>query len=115
MPRSRRRTPLQCGLPVAFALLLACQPVIGCPAGVQANSEISQDEVLRLTESGYIRPFGEILDQARRHRSGKLLEADLECLGKHYVYEVEILDHDGRIWELRFDARTGDYLSAQKD
>ncbi|OHV10920.1 PepSY domain-containing protein [Kushneria phosphatilytica] len=96
-------------------MLLAWHPVYGCPAGVQSHSEISQDEVLRLTESGHIRPFGEILDRARHHRSGKLLEADLECLGDRYVYEVEILDHDGRIWELRFDARTGDYLSAQKD
>ncbi|WP_158701068.1 PepSY domain-containing protein [Phytohalomonas tamaricis] len=84
-------------------------------AAFPAKADLTQDDVLRLTESGNILPFPAILESARHYQEGKLLEAALENENNRYIYEVDLLDHDGKIWELKFDAVTGEFLSKDKD
>jgi uncharacterized membrane protein YkoI len=36
-----------------------------------------------------------------------VLEVELEEEQGHYIYEIELLDARGRVWNLEFDARTG--------
>lgn len=97
---------------VLIALALTSTPSLACE---ESHDNVSQDEVLRMTETGRIEPFPRILEKARRHRSGKLLEAKLDCIDKRYVYEIDMLDHDGEIRALRFDAVTGRHLNLKKD
>lgn len=97
---------------VLIALALTSMPVLACE---ESHDNVSQDEVLRMTETGAIEPFPHILEKARSHRSGKLLEAKLDCIDQRYVYEIDMLDHDGEIRALRFDAVTGRHLDLQKD
>lgn len=83
-----------------------------CP---REGQDVSQDEVLQMTENGHIEPFPAILEKAREYRSGKLLEAKLDCINQRYVYEIDMLDHDGQIRALRFDAVTGRHLDLEED
>ncbi|MCM2973153.1 MULTISPECIES: PepSY domain-containing protein [Larsenimonas] len=95
---------------MAFALSSLTVAAAPCSAG------LSQDDVLHLTRSGHIKAFPAILEKARHHHSGKLLEAELECDAKgRYVYEIELLDQDGMVWELKFNAVTGDYITANEE
>jgi len=109
----------------AFATLAAQ----GCPAGgtygpgngrpaaaaEPAYSTREYDEVLRLRQRGDILPLEDILARARRYHAGQVLEAELETLGERYVYEVQLVDEQGRVRELRFDAATGQLIRGQRE
>jgi len=64
----------------------------------------------RLMEAGEILPLQEILDSIRREREGRLLEVELEHEHGRYIYEIELLTEDGRVWEYKLDAATGEML-----
>ena len=52
-----------------------------------------------------------LLPAIRKHGDFKLLEIELEEEDDNLVYEVELLDKEGRVYEIRYDARTGKELS----
>ena len=109
MDSPRLRLPVLCCLAIFPTLATG---VCACP---KEGRDVSQDEVLQMTENGHIEPFPVILEKAREYRSGKLLEAKLDCVNQRYVYEIDMLDHDGQIRALRFDAVTGRHLDLEED
>ena len=52
-----------------------------------------------------------LLPAIRKHGNFKLLEIELEEEDGKLIYEVELLDTEGRVYEVRYDARTGKELS----
>jgi uncharacterized membrane protein YkoI len=52
----------------------------------------------------------QILHNARQLHAGRVLEAELENSHGGVYYEVEILDASGEVWEMNFDARSGELL-----
>jgi uncharacterized membrane protein YkoI len=44
-----------------------------------------------------------------------VLETELEESGGGMVYEVEILDANGEVWEMKFDARSGALLGEEQE
>lgn len=69
----------------------------------------------RLKEAGDILPLERIIEEARRVHPGRILEAELETKRGSHVYEVEMVDDQGAVRELRFDARTGKLLQSKED
>jgi uncharacterized membrane protein YkoI len=69
----------------------------------------------RLSEAGQILPLEDIAARARTVKPGELLEADLEIKKGRYVYEVEILDKAGQVWELKLDAASGQLIKMELD
>ena len=55
-------------------------------------------------------PLEVILDKARAVRPGRVLGVEVEDGAQGPLYEVELLDPQGRMWELFFDARTGEQV-----
>lgn len=100
------------GLRIATAMLagLLYFPDIGL-----VTAEDDHVTARKLRESGQILPLEQILDRARARQPGQILETELERKRNVYVYEVEILDADGRVWELKFDARTGELMELELD
>ncbi|MFR0690780.1 PepSY domain-containing protein [Enterobacterales bacterium AE_CKDN230030158-1A_HGKHYDSX7] len=85
-------------------------------AGVVQAHDLSQDEALRLSKEGVIRPFEEILPAAlSRYPGSRLLEAELEKEHGNYIYEVELLTVEGVVRELELDARDGRILKDKED
>ncbi|QRY77477.1 PepSY domain-containing protein [Pseudomonas sp. PDNC002] len=85
-------------------------------AGTAQAHDLSQDEALRLSREGVIRPFEEILPAAlNRYPGSRLLEAELEKEHGNYIYEVELLTVDGVVRELELDARDGRILKDKED
>jgi uncharacterized membrane protein YkoI len=72
-------------------------------------------EAARLRRAGEILSLEKILERARAEHPGKVLEAELERERGSYVYEVEILDDKGVVWEMKFDARSGSLLESERD
>ena len=69
----------------------------------------------RLSEDGEILSLETILQRAQQHQPGRVLEVEFDNYRGQYIYEVEILNAKGVVWELEFDARTGQLLERKQE
>ena len=92
-------------LPV-FLLALAALP---------SHADDDQALARELSRSGRILSLEQITQRALTVRAGRLLDIDLEEKRGRYIYEVEILDRQGKTWEIKLDARTGEVLHVEED
>lgn len=96
-----------------YRLLLVVSLSLAVAASALAGED--HERVRQLMEEGRILPLEQILDQARSRHAGQLLEAELERDDKRYVYEIEIVDREGVVWDLEFDAATGKLIEEKRD
>jgi uncharacterized membrane protein YkoI len=74
----------------------------GMPASASDDHEVAK----ALRQEGTILPLSELL--AREELVGvRVIEAELEYEHGRPVYELELLDEDGRVSERYYDAKTG--------
>ncbi|MET0026241.1 MAG: PepSY domain-containing protein [Candidatus Thiodiazotropha sp.] len=92
---------------ILFLMIVQVQWVI---AGEDAH-----DEARRLTEQGVILPLPEILSQVGKLQKGRVLELEFEEKHGRYVYEIELLDDQGRVWEFKVDAHDGRVLNQDRE
>ncbi len=69
----------------------------------------------RLRESGDIVPLEHILERALSLYPGRVIEVELEYEDERWVYEIEIVDERGVVWELEFDAGSGRLLEEKRE
>lgn len=86
--------------------MLAAQPV---------NSGESPETARKLSASGQILSLEKITKAAKTFKPGEILETELERKHGIYVYEVEILDEKGLVWELKLNAQTGKLIKMEQD
>lgn len=94
------------------------RPSASAPCGERHRHRYRHGErerVRELREAGAILPLETILERARAHRTGRILEAELERHRQGYVYEIEMLDAQGRVWELTLDAGSGVLLEDHRE
>ena len=84
-------------------------------AAVFALADEDHLEARRLMESGSIQPLETILERVRAQRPGRILEVELEEEDRRYVYEIELLDESGQVWELKMNAVTGEILEQERE
>ena len=73
-------------------------------------------EARRLVEEGAIRPLEEIMAEVRSQHPGRILEVELERRREAgYIYEIELLDEEGNVWELEVDAASGELLNTEPE
>jgi uncharacterized membrane protein YkoI len=97
-----------------LARLAAAAPLL-VASGAGADSDA--DQARALVEQGAILALEDILPRARAAHDGTLIELELHYEPEHdaYVYEMELLDADGRLWELELDATTGEVIELTPD
>lgn len=74
-----------------------------------------QDRAYELARSGEILPLEQVLQHQRRDRPGRILEVELEQEEGRPVYELELLDAKGQVWELHYDAVSGERLESEPE
>jgi len=72
------------------------------------------DAVRAIRQRGDILSLDRILQEARGQHTGRVLESELEEKDGRYVYEVELVDDQGRVREMKFDASTGELLKEKQ-
>lgn len=77
--------------------------------------DVSHSEARKLRESGKILPLETIIEKAHAFRQGEVIDTELERDESMLVYEIEILDDQGRVWELELDATNGELLELELD
>ncbi|MES9831223.1 MAG: PepSY domain-containing protein [Candidatus Thiodiazotropha sp. LLP2] len=80
---------------------------------VHADDEESYQEARRLTKTGEILPLQVLLNSIQAEQQGRVLEVELERKGSQYIYEIEILDEQGVVWEYLIDAANGQILKRE--
>ena len=88
----------------AFIAAWLFLPVIGLA------DRMDHDLAKELREAGEIVPLQSLLSDARSRHSGRILEIELEYKRDTLVYEIEMVDDDGRVQEYFYDARDGRFL-----
>lgn len=79
--------------------------------GANARADSDQDRALAAVQAGQVLPLKTLLDRLERDHPGQLLEVELEEDDGLLVYEVKLLQPDGRLVKLKVDAATGDVLN----
>ena len=85
--------------------------LITCSRFAAASDD--HDRAKRLLDSGDILPLETILKKVRAIQPGKILEVEFETEHGQKIYEIEILEADGEVVELKIDATTGKHLSTE--
>ena len=97
---------------VALTLLGGALLALG---GIGTADADHEPWVRTLRETGKIIPLEQILIKARQQHEGRLIEAELLSNKGLYVYEVELLDSNGQVREMFFNAETGEYLKGYQE
>ena len=94
-------------------LILPLGMLLGVPQYVHADDDHERARELR--EAGEILPLETILAKVRALGMGQVLEVDLKKKHGRHVYKIETLDQQGVVWELVFDARSGEQLKQERE
>lgn len=73
------------------------------------------DKAYELLRSGEILPLEKILEFTRKQVQGRILEVELEHEDDLLIYELEVLDKQGVVWEIKVDATTGLIIKQEQD
>jgi uncharacterized membrane protein YkoI len=66
------------------------------------------DDVRQAVERSEIRPLADILKEVRGKLPGEVVGIEIERKNGHWLYELRVLDGQGRVFEVYVDARSGE-------
>jgi uncharacterized membrane protein YkoI len=89
-------------------LMLALLPLSGF-------ADDDHEKARRLKEAGSILPLQEVVKKAQAEHPGRVIEVELDDDDGRHIYEIELLDEQGEVWEFKFDAATGDLIKRERE
>lgn len=98
---------------------LGLRLVIGVIFVVVQMSPVSADmdieQIRLLVEQQQILPLEQVISVIEMEIPGRAIEVELEHKDAGFVYEIEWLDQQGRVWEFKLDARSAVILERELD
>ena len=79
------------------------------------HADESYLEARRLAAEGRILPLETIQKEIHAVQPGEILEVELEHDDHNILYEIEVLDAQGRVHKLKIDAATGRILKHREE
>jgi uncharacterized membrane protein YkoI len=73
------------------------------------------EQARRLAEQGEIIRLDKLLGQVEQQHPGRVIEVELDREGQRWIYELELVDPGGRVFEMEFDATTGELLHKEME
>lgn len=99
-----------------FKLLLLSICIACCLPGISlAGDKGDHLKARQLVQEGTILPLEQIIERAKLHHPGRILEVEFEQEHNGYVYEIELVDEKGQVWELEYDAETGELIEKEQE
>lgn len=99
----------------SFIVTVAFISFVSLLPGTISRADQTADKARQLQQQGDILPLEQIIELAVAVKQGQILETDLERDDGRYVYELEILDSRGQVWEVELDAQTGELLELENE
>ena len=84
-------------------------------AGSATADDDDHNAVRDLRRSGAILPLEQLVSSIPAAQPLRILEAELELEDGHYIYEIEVLDSAGLVWESLFDASSGELIDHRRE
>jgi uncharacterized membrane protein YkoI len=105
-------------LPAFFALALAMGATASAVNSEESSARqapLQHDDARRALQSGLVRPLEDILAEMRKTFPGEVIEIEFEQEGGRYIYEIEMIRPDGRVIEVKMDAKTMALIEVEDD
>jgi len=83
------------------------------PALLTADDDVDAGTVRQWVEEGRILSLQELLDRHKHRIKGELLDLEVEREHGRIVYELEVMDGEGRVHEIYLDAASGEWLGRE--
>lgn len=107
---------MKSGVLVTLALLLSTLSFGVSTALADKKDEKKEHEVVReALQRGEVLPLVKILAIANQRVPGDVIEVELEDEHGALVYEIKILTGNGRVREVKIDARNGNVVKIEDD
>jgi uncharacterized membrane protein YkoI len=100
------------------ALIVSLLFAVGMTSAAVSADRHPDDDAARIRMAvahGRVIPLPRILAVAQARVPGEVLKVELEEISDRLGYEVKMLTPDGRVREIKLDARTGAILAVQDD
>lgn len=94
---------------LAVAVLL-----VAALGAVPVRADDDHERARRAVEAGQILPLRDVLGRLERSHPGRVLEVELERDDGLWIYEVKLLQADGRLLKLKLDAKTAAVLKEKR-
>ncbi len=93
--------------------LLVLPAAAASPAqGLRADDASDSGRARAAVARGDIRPLAGILAAVERRYDGRVIDTELECRQGRWIYAFKLLPPTGRIFMVRIDAATGQFIEA---
>ncbi|MCF7984596.1 MAG: PepSY domain-containing protein [Thiohalocapsa sp.] len=92
-------------LTLSLALLVPALPAVA------DDHDLAREALQR----GEVRPIAEILSSVDAQVNGDIIEVELEREDGRLVYELKVIESDGRVSEILVDAASAEVLSRKYD
>lgn len=83
------------------------------PGDIEADDD--HETARKALEQQEVLPLGEVLAMIAEEQPGDVIEIELERKSGVWIYELELIDGDGRVRELDINARTGEIMKVEID
>ena len=95
---------------------LAClASLLALSSFASAVADSDHERAREALRRGEVLPLAEILERVRTQMPGEVIETELEREHERWIYELKLIDADGRIIELEVDATDGRVLRSEPD
>lgn len=81
----------------------------------EGESKADYEHARQLVSEGVILPLSHIINQANLSNNPSILEVELKKKHGRWIYELELLQEDGEVIELKYDAQNGQSLGREHD
>lgn len=101
---------------LTISIVITSTLLIGLPPlTALADDDREQDQALKLRQQGLILPLEKILQAAQQAHPGRVVEVELQREHKKYIYEVELVDSNGQVWEMKLDATSARIIESERE
>ena len=98
---------------LAWLALLAC--ALGAGTALHADDgDHDHDRARQALEQGRVLPLRTVLDRVEREYQGQALKVEFEHDDGRFIYEIRLLQRDGRLVKLKVDAVNGQVLKIKR-
>lgn len=93
-------------------LVLALGATNGLLTKADSNDDLS-DRILQWVQEGKVQPLESLMQRYKKRLKGRLLDVEVEREADDIVYELKILRDDSVIYEIKINAKTGEWLTEE--
>ena len=97
-------------LPAALLLAVLCLPALRPARAGDSDHELARQAL----QQGQVLPLRTVIDRVEQQYRGQVIKVEFEREDGRFIYEIRLLQNDGRMAKLKVDAVDGRVLSIKR-